>query len=157
MFPPFPPPPPACCKSEQEGEKKLLQCAIYALCQSLGNNSCCHQPLIFLVFDTTHGDMFGDRILHSNPEPFERCSSWLSQHGAGFAWRRQDVLGQHCPDRDHRRGMLLGAKWSLCDQPSAEMENKILTFLTVEVIFSNDFNNDNKMIPSPISTKIFAI
>lgn len=61
--------------SKREEKKKPLQCPIYALCQSCRNNSCCHQSLIFLVFDTTHRDKFGDRILHSNPEPFEHCSS----------------------------------------------------------------------------------
>lgn len=56
-------------------KKKLLQCPIYAPRLSLRNNSCCHQPLIFLVFDIIHGDKFGDIILHRNPEPFKCCSS----------------------------------------------------------------------------------
>lgn len=91
----------------QREEKTLLQCPIYALCQSLGNNSCCHQPLIFLVFDTIHGDKFGDRSLQSNPEPW---------HGPGMP-------------RCHVE---------LCDQPSAEMENKIPTFPMAEISFSNN-------------------
>lgn len=163
MFPPFPPPPPACCKSEQDRKKKLLQCPIYAVCQSLRNNSCCHQPSIFLVFDIMHGDKFGDIIVHSNPECFEHCSSLalasaLPRDVRGF-WDR-------CSMDWHQQGMQLCAKLSLC-YPGLKQackllsfplvlknkkKNKILTFLMVEVGLTN-----NKLTPSSVSTKEFAV
>lgn len=73
-------------------ENRALTPSIPAVCQTCRNNSCCHQPSIFLGFDITHGDKSGDGSF----EPSEHGSS-LWRHGAllvpmGAVWRRAAEL-----------------------------------------------------------------
>lgn len=63
-------------------ENRALTPSIPAVCQTCRNNSCCHQPSIFLGFDITHGDKSGDGSF----EPSEHGSSLWWEDATGHCW-----------------------------------------------------------------------